>query len=69
MKQAELAVLRAQKSSFVFQAFNLLEALTVERNILFPARLTNNYQGQRYVFCSRRCLERFEGEPWRYLEK
>lgn len=39
MKSAELAALRAKKIGFVFQAFNLLEALTVEENILFPARL------------------------------
>lgn len=35
----DLAALRARKIGFVFQAFNLLEALTVEENILFPARL------------------------------
>ncbi len=40
MKEAELATLRAQKIGFVFQAFNLLEALTVEENILFPAQLS-----------------------------
>lgn len=39
MKQSELAALRAKKIGFVFQAFNILEALTVEENILFPARL------------------------------
>ncbi len=39
MNASELAALRAQKVGFVFQAFNLLEALTVEENILFPARL------------------------------
>jgi len=39
MKHAEIAQLRACKIGFVFQAFNLLEALSVEENILFPARL------------------------------
>lgn len=39
MKDTDLAKLRAQKIGFVFQAFNLLEALTVEENILFPAQL------------------------------
>lgn len=39
MSDAQLAALRAQKIGFVFQAFNLLEALTVEENILFPAQL------------------------------
>jgi len=41
MNQAALASLRATKVGFIFQAFNLLEALTVEENILFPAQLTN----------------------------
>lgn len=40
MKQTELASLRATKIGFIFQAFNLLEALTVEENIFFPAQLT-----------------------------
>ena len=32
-------ILRNSKISFIFQAFNLLDALTVEENILFPATL------------------------------
>ena len=40
MKATALAALRARKIGFVFQAFNLLEALTVEENIVFPARLS-----------------------------
>ena len=40
MADSKLAALRAQKIGFVFQAYNLLEALTVEENILMPARLT-----------------------------
>ena len=39
MTEAELPAIRAQKIGFVFQAFNLMEALTVEENVLFPARL------------------------------
>ena len=39
MKETELAALRAKKIGFVFQSFNLLEALTVEENILFPTQL------------------------------
>jgi len=39
MNQSQISQLRARKIGFVFQAFNLLEALTVEENILFPARL------------------------------
>lgn len=39
MKAADLARLRARKIGFVFQSFNLLEALNVEDNILLPAQL------------------------------
>ncbi|MFV2054814.1 MAG: ATP-binding cassette domain-containing protein [Thiohalomonadales bacterium] len=39
MNNSQLAALRAKKIGFVFQAFNILEALSVEDNILFPARL------------------------------
>lgn len=39
MTDKQLAALRAQKVGFVFQSFNLLDALTVEENILFPANL------------------------------
>ncbi|HSG29988.1 MAG TPA: ATP-binding cassette domain-containing protein [Thermodesulfobacteriota bacterium] len=39
MNEAELPNTRAHKVGFVFQAFNLLEALNVEENILFPAQL------------------------------
>ncbi len=48
VKEAALAALRAQKIGFVFQAFNLLEALTAEENILFPAQLgTEGTQGAK----------------------
>jgi putative ABC transport system ATP-binding protein len=40
MNDAQFATLRAQNIGFVFQAFNLLEALSVEENILFPAQLS-----------------------------
>ncbi len=39
MTEAELPLVRARGIGFVFQSFNLLDALTVEENILFPARL------------------------------
>jgi putative ABC transport system ATP-binding protein len=39
LSEAELSRVRARSVGFVFQTFNLLEALTVEENILFPARL------------------------------
>ncbi|VAW83820.1 ABC transporter, ATP-binding protein [hydrothermal vent metagenome] len=48
VKEAALAALRAEKIGFVFQAFNLLEALTAEENILFPAPLgTEGMQGAK----------------------
>lgn len=39
MSESKLPSVRAQKVGFVFQSFNLLDALTVEQNILFPAQL------------------------------
>ncbi len=39
LSESQLPPLRARRIGFVFQAFNLLEALTVEENVLFPARL------------------------------
>ena len=39
LDESRLPVVRALEIGFIFQAFNLLDALTVEENILFPARL------------------------------
>jgi putative ABC transport system ATP-binding protein len=39
VKESRLPEVRALKVGFIFQAFNLLSALTVEENILFPAQL------------------------------
>lgn len=39
LAESQLPVVRARKLGFIFQAFNLLEALTAEENILFPALL------------------------------
>jgi len=39
LRESQLPAIRARSIGFVFQSFNLLEALTVEENILFPARL------------------------------
>jgi len=39
LDERDLPAVRARKIGFVFQAFNLLDALTVEENILLPASL------------------------------
>jgi len=39
LSESELPKIRAHRIGFVFQAFNLLDALTVEENILLPAKL------------------------------
>ncbi|UCF82124.1 MAG: ATP-binding cassette domain-containing protein, partial [Desulfobacteraceae bacterium] len=39
LKESRLSEIRALKIGFIFQAFNLLDALSVEENILFPAQL------------------------------
>jgi putative ABC transport system ATP-binding protein len=39
LSESELPKIRAHHIGFIFQAFNLLEALTVEENILLPAQL------------------------------
>jgi len=39
MKENELTRLRRTRLGFVFQAFNLLPSLTVEKNVLLPLRL------------------------------
>lgn len=39
LSETELAAVRAHDIGFVFQAYNLLDALDVEDNVLFPARL------------------------------
>lgn len=46
LSQSALANLRARQIGFVFQAYNLLSALSVEQNILFPARLAGRDFGQ-----------------------
>lgn len=39
LSERELPKIRAHRIGFIFQAFNLLDALTVEENILLPAQL------------------------------
>ncbi|ONI92445.1 ABC transporter [Saccharothrix sp. ALI-22-I] len=40
-REAKLTELRRERVGFVFQAYNLLDALTVEQNIVLPLRLGN----------------------------
>ncbi|MEV6675389.1 ABC transporter ATP-binding protein [Streptomyces erythrochromogenes] len=44
MDENELTELRRSRLGFVFQAFNLLPALTVEQNVLLPMRLAGGRQ-------------------------
>lgn len=44
LSDLQLANIRGSKIGFIFQAFNLLDALTVEENILFPSVLLPNNQ-------------------------
>ncbi len=39
LSESSLPAVRARSVGFIFQAFNLLDALTVEENIVFPASL------------------------------
>jgi putative ABC transport system ATP-binding protein len=39
LSESQLPMIRARSVGFIFQAFNLLDALSVEENILFPAQL------------------------------
>ncbi|WP_435159217.1 ABC transporter ATP-binding protein [Amycolatopsis sacchari] len=41
LREAQLTELRRSRIGFVFQAYNLLDALTVEQNIVLPLRLAN----------------------------
>lgn len=41
LNESDLPNIRALKIGFIFQTFNLLDALTVEENILFPSQLRN----------------------------
>lgn len=41
LKEGALTELRRARIGFVFQAYNLLDSLTVEQNIVLPLRLAN----------------------------
>jgi putative ABC transport system ATP-binding protein len=49
MSEIKLTRLRRQKVGFIFQAFNLLPALTVEQNITLPARLSGDRADRAWV--------------------
>ena len=47
LSENKLTVLRRTRLGFVFQAFNLLPALTVEQNVLLPLRLAGHRADRR----------------------
>lgn len=47
LSEAELPDIRAQKVGFIFQAFNLLDALSVKENIEFPGQLINSSKSEK----------------------
>ena len=49
LSEKDLTVLRRARVGFVFQAFNLVPALTVEQNIMLPSRLARSAPDPRWV--------------------
>ena len=49
LSEVALTKLRRRQIGFIFQAFNLLPALTVEQNILLPARLAGHRLDKAWV--------------------
>ncbi|MEU8718560.1 ABC transporter ATP-binding protein [Streptomyces sp. NPDC048663] len=49
LSEKELTKLRRGRVGFVFQAFNLVSALTVEQNIMLPSRLSRRAPDPRWV--------------------
>ncbi|MEU7799551.1 ABC transporter ATP-binding protein [Micromonospora arborensis] len=47
--ESELTELRRDRIGFVFQAYNLLGALTVEQNVTLPLRLADRKTDQRFL--------------------
>lgn len=46
LKESQLPNIRALKIGFIFQTFNLLDALTVKENILFPSQLSSGSENE-----------------------
>jgi putative ABC transport system ATP-binding protein len=49
LSETELTKLRRERAGFVFQAFNLLPALTVRQNVTLPLRLAGRRPDRTYV--------------------
>jgi len=49
LKEPKLTVVRRKVTGFVFQAYNLVDALTVEQNVLLPQRLAGARPDRRYA--------------------
>ena len=60
--EKQLPRVRARKVGFIFQSFNLLDALTVEENILLPATLVPG-GGRNAAGRARELIERLGLEP------
>lgn len=50
LNESELPRIRALKVGFVFQAFNLLDPLTAEENILFPSQLKKQNRREAHEY-------------------
>lgn len=51
LAERDLSAFRARRMGFIFQAFNLLSALTVRENILFPARFGDGINAEVQARC------------------
>ena len=49
MKESKRTIFRRRNIGFIFQAFNLIPALTVEQNIIFPILLDYQKPNQKYL--------------------
>lgn len=49
LKESKLTRLRRERIGFVFQAYNLLDALTIEQNVILPLRLSDRAYDRAHV--------------------